>query len=506
VAHFWSLAIEEQFYWMWPLAMTAITAFAVRWRRGRVLGPLVAGYVLFSLSALLTARFLGPDAVYFASWSRFAEILAGAALAALLAGRSVPRKAAALAPLCLAAIVVLAVVTPSATGWAYEGGLPLFALLSAGLITGLQPHSALRSILAVRPVVWIGRVSYELYLFHWPVLLILTRQRTGLADPALSLVRIAVTVAIAALVFYGVELPVRTKRVLARTKPLFTTAGAAIAVVFSLIVLVMPADPASRGPRPTVLAATQLAPAATAAPAAGAGTAAFAPPVKPRARVVAMFGDSVPDWLLRDAAPTYLRTDITVVNGAHEGCDGAVGMPPARDRHGDLMGVRPDCQEWPVSYPSIVEDPSRPIDTAVLMVGQAPYLDRMVGDQWLGPCDNMDWYTNDVSARIGYLRQHVGEVVLALPSWSGDGVTYLVPQDHRARMACIRTNLQSLAVRDQVPVVDLAAELCPAGPAGACEASTSGDGVHVNPGDAPTVLNWVLDSLPSAAGRRTSAT
>ena len=141
VAHFWSLAIEEQFYWVWPVAMAAMTAWAARHRRSIDRAP-DRLLLVFSASAVLTARLLGADAVYYASWSRFAEILAGAALAAWSHGRTMPIRAVALAPVCLAAIVVLAVVTPSAGGWAYEGGLPLFALLTVGLIVGLQPESA----------------------------------------------------------------------------------------------------------------------------------------------------------------------------------------------------------------------------------------------------------------------------------------------------------------------------------------------------------------------------
>ena len=92
VAHFWSLAIEEQFYWVWPIAIAGITERAARRGRQSVLAPIVAAYLAFSASALLTARYLSADAVYFASWSRFAEILAGAALAAALTRRTVSQR------------------------------------------------------------------------------------------------------------------------------------------------------------------------------------------------------------------------------------------------------------------------------------------------------------------------------------------------------------------------------------------------------------------------------
>jgi peptidoglycan/LPS O-acetylase OafA/YrhL len=501
VAHFWSLAIEEQFYWVWPFAMAGITAWATR-RRRPVAGVLVCSYVAFSIAAVATARLLGPDAVYYASWSRFTEILAGAALAAVIFRRTIPARAAVLAPICLSAIVLLSVVTPSDHGWAYQGGLPLFALLSVGVIVGLQPASPLRAALSVGPIVWIGRVSYEVYLFHWPIFLVMTKESTGLDGLRLSVARLTLTFALAAIVFRAIEQPVRTKRVLARTRPLFATAAAGILTVLVTVALLIPATPPTR-PRPSVLAAAQLAPVATATPSAPAPVAVAATtPPPPPPKTVAIFGDSVPDWLLRDAASSYVRTDFTVANGAHEACDGAVNLPVARDRRGKKLYPPPDCQEWPQSYPTIVEDPAHPVDVAILMIGQAPYMDRLINDQWVGPCDSMAWYTDDVTARIAYLRQHVHQVVLALPSWSGSKVTYSVPDDHRARMACIRSALQTLATTTQVPVVDLASVLCPAGPDGDCAPYTSDDGVHVNAGDAPLVLNWMLDSLPQPPPKR----
>jgi peptidoglycan/LPS O-acetylase OafA/YrhL len=494
VAHFWSLAIEEQFYWVWPLAMAGVTALVARRRRTTVARVLASAYVVFAIGAVLTARLLGSDAAYLTSWSRFAEILAGAALAAVVMRRPIPARGSILAPICLTAIVVLAVVTPSGHGWAYEGGLPLFALLTVGLIVGLQPAGAVRGALSQRPVVWVGRISYELYLFHWPIFLLVTEERTGLHGGALALTRVGLTVAVSALVFHAIEQPVRTRRVLARTRPMFATAFTGGLTVLLVAAVLVPASTPHRGPRPAVLGATQLAPVATARSVDVAPDSSA--PTPPRATSVAIFGDSVPDWLLRDAAPSYVRTDITVVNGAHEACDGAVALPIGRDRRGKMLAPPPECQEWPVSYPQVVENPAQPIDIAVLMIGQAPYVDRLINDQWTGPCDSIDWYTTDVAARVTYLRKHVGKVVLALPSWSGDHVRFMLPDDHRARMTCIRTALLALATTDHMPMVDLAALLCPEGPDGKCDAYTGDDGAHVNPSEAGSVLNWLLDSLP----------
>ncbi|MEA3020975.1 MAG: hypothetical protein QOI47_2499, partial [Actinomycetota bacterium] len=266
---------------------------------------------------------------------------------------------------------------------------------------------------------------------------------------------------------------------------------------------------ARRGSAPVVISA-RLANAATPstpAPATATGPARPAPGAHvaaapaaaspPRPRVVALFGDSIADWLVRDAAPTFTRTDITLVDAAIEGCDGAVGIPPARGRLGQILPLPSDCKEWPVSYRAAVENPKLPVDVAVLVVGQAPILDREVAGRWVGPCTDMSWYSADIAARVAYLSPRVGDVVLAMPSWGGKLASYLAGADHVQRMTCIRTQLQGVATRLGLDVVDLADELCPAGPSTGCADSLRhNDGVHVDHEDAPAVLDWLLGRLP----------
>src|SRR4051794_15555586 len=103
--HFWSLAIEEQFYWLWPLSMLGLhRAVGGRsrdegdWLR-RLVVTLGALYVVFAISAPLTARVWNHDAAYFATWARIPEILAGAVLAVVLVGRTLPAWVRHAAPL-----------------------------------------------------------------------------------------------------------------------------------------------------------------------------------------------------------------------------------------------------------------------------------------------------------------------------------------------------------------------------------------------------------------------
>jgi peptidoglycan/LPS O-acetylase OafA/YrhL len=484
-AHFWSLAIEEQFYVLWPVTFAAIAAWAARRRRRASMSTaLLVLFAVVALSAPVTARWWSADAAYYASWARFAEILAGAALASLLARRSLPARVAWLAPGCLAVIVVLSAITPAGRGWAYAGGLPLFALVSCGLIAGLQVDGPVRSLLAWRPVVGLGVISYGVYLFHWPVFVVLDQQRTGLDGVALVIVRLAVTLAVARSVFVVLEQPVRARVLLARPSRFVMSAGAAVIVVAVTVVLMVP-DLGVRG-RPTLLVAAQRT-----------ETASMAMPRAPK--TVAVLGDSVPDWLLRDAAPSYKRTDFVVLNDAHEGCDGAINEPMAQGAHGEELQRESKCQAWPDAYPALVENSAQPVDIALLIIGQAPVLSHFIGGQWVHPCADMQWYSSDVAARIDFLKQHVPSVVVVLPSWADNSIALYVPSDHEARYACVRDQLREVAHRAGVTTIDLADVLCPSGPDHDCLDYRRRDGLHVDPERALMVLDWMLDQLPGAA-------
>ena len=248
---------------------------------------------------------------------------------------------------------------------------------------------------------------------------------------------------------------------------------------------------AAPAPQPTSAEEVEAAPVVADSP---------SPPTtaEPAPTVVALFGDSVADWLVRDAAASFARDDVTLVDAAVEGCDGALGLPDGRGRAGELLAPPEDCREWRDAYPEVVENPALGVDVAVLVVGYAPLVDRLVGGAWVAPCVDLSWYVDDVGGRIAYLRRHVGEVVLALPSWGGSKASFLSSDDHLERTSCIRDALASLATERGVAVVDLASLLCPAGPRGECNDLRAGDGAHVDPEDAPQVLDWLLDAVLAA--------
>jgi peptidoglycan/LPS O-acetylase OafA/YrhL len=518
LAHFWSLAIEEQFYWLWPLALLALLPRVTARGRLQVMALIT---VAAAISAPLTAVLWSSAAAYLSTWSRAGEILVGAVAAAWMARRphspgdepvELPARLAALAAPALIGIAVVTWFTPAGRGWAFEGGLPLFALLSVALVVGLQRPSFTAGLLSVRPLVWTGRVSYGVYLFHWPVIVWLTERRTGLDRWPLVGLQVAVTFAVTVVSYRLLEQPIRSGRV-GRAPWLAVGLGASSVAVFVAAWALVATPPAALPEAPTVISApADVAPTTpiattpespqpgTTTPVAAEPTAApttSAPVEEPRISVVAIFGDSVPAWLLRDAAPSFARTDVAIANGSLTACDGMVGLPAGRGQGGEVFRVPEECREWPESYPEILAATWLPVDVALLMLAQAPTSDRLVDGTWLGPCDGIGWYLDDVAGRIEFLEARDVDVVFAIPARPGTRASYFLPGDVGERFRCVREQVIAFLAERQVTTIDLDEFLCPEDDCDRLRA----DGVHVDPQYAPAILDQLLDRTLELTGR-----
>ncbi|MFN8124243.1 MAG: acyltransferase family protein [Thermoleophilia bacterium] len=210
--HLWSLSIEEQFYVLWP----PLLAIALPRLPRRVLVAAVAAGAAGSaaLAWVLWRPFEDPSRIYYGTDTRAVALLAGAGLALLLArGRPqlgrVPLEAAG--AVGLAGVVVAFLTLGDLEERLYRGGFLLVALAAAVLVfAASDPRAGIARLLGVRPMVWLGRRSYGIYLWHWPVIM-LTRPGVDvdLDGAPLLAVRVALTLAAAALSYRYVETPLR---------------------------------------------------------------------------------------------------------------------------------------------------------------------------------------------------------------------------------------------------------------------------------------------------------
>ncbi len=240
VHHFWSLAIEEQFYFFYPL----LVVFGLRVGSGSryVLGGILGGLALASVawSAWLSLHGATIDRVYYGSDTRASELLVGGVLAIFLYGREftsplVRRLIAWGGVFATIAMIVLWGTVHLESAWLYKGGLAAYTALPALVIVAcILPSGPVRSFMSIGVMRWIGRISYGAYLFHWPIFLWLTPDRTGLGAFALFALRMVVTFGLADLSYRYFESPIRSGRWLTGWRPWLLTPAAFAAVVLAI--------------------------------------------------------------------------------------------------------------------------------------------------------------------------------------------------------------------------------------------------------------------------------
>ena len=272
--HLWSLAVEEQFYLLWPLAVAAGWALL----RRRMLSIVWLGALLsVALMALLYEPLSDPSRVYFGTDTRAVGLLIGAGLAFVTTPTRLVRPAVgrrrALTELAgwagLAGLAAWMLLGSEFTSAMYNGGFLAVSLASAALIIGAAAPTSVSRLLSIPVLGWIGRRSYGIYLWHWPVIMVTRPQLDVTVDGwALDAARVAITLALAAASYRFVERPIIEKGVAGwmrglltpRPRPTRALAGVGgLAVVASFVAVLVVAPTPLEGPPSAVAGTTPAA-------------------------------------------------------------------------------------------------------------------------------------------------------------------------------------------------------------------------------------------------------
>jgi len=504
LTHTWTLAVEEQFYLVWPLVALAVLHIGRRIARGTdrgvelLLGISVAGVVASAVEmAVLYGHRADITRLYFGTDTHAQSILVGSALACTLTLVQRRRGLVGMAPtatsrparviltvLGLAGAAGTLVLTTSQSGTSpalYRGGFLVSALSAAALIGAAVcvAGGPVARVLSVRPMVWMGTVSYGAYLWHFPVAIELDSARTGLHGPGLLAVRAAATFALAAASYYLVERPVM-EGVLWRS---LKAAGPALAALAATLVVVV----AGTGV-PAVAGARAVTPPGPSLPAAvhdrleSAG--AFAgKPVR-----LLLLGDSVAITLSVGLGTGSVHAyGVQVIDQGVFGCD--YDTAPAYSQ-GQLTTPFTDCLHWRTLYADEIAR-TRP-DVVGLLTGRWSLTDRVVDGQTVHVGEPA-WDAHLVGEYADVLRSlavpGVRVVLFDLPFFAPpqsapDGAPF--PEDQPSRVVAFNRDLARAAALDRghVTLVDLNKILDPAGHFQTVLDGVTArwpDGIHVTP-------------------------
>jgi peptidoglycan/LPS O-acetylase OafA/YrhL len=387
--HLWSLAIEEQFYLIWPIVLLGGMRL-VKGRAVRLVPFIVAGAI--GSTALMWIKYVpntDPTRVYYGTDTHAMGLLTGAALACCWAPwkRPLPERASrALDYAAGASLVALAFIMwtwDAYTTRLYQGGFLVVSVLAAVVIAACaQPgRGPMRNVLAWAPLVYIGTRSYGLYLWHWPIFqLMRPEDMGGLTGVPLFILRLAVTFAITEFSYRFVEARFRhppgpEQRTAWPRERVYAAFGLAVTTVFALGFQMAVINDTSAA----VPVGGDAAPVPVATPDTAGGPSTTAPSqlitseqaALPR-RVVVV-GDSQAKALYANRPDT---PGITLADGGVEGCsleDTGTMLTTAHYRRSFT-----ECQGWDSKWSNAARANNAQI--ALVVIGAWDVFDLNFGD------------------------------------------------------------------------------------------------------------------------------
>jgi peptidoglycan/LPS O-acetylase OafA/YrhL len=203
--HLWSLAIEEQFYIVWPVILGLV------WRRKWKFLIVAAAIGVLSFAANVLSFPAHAEAAFYSPVSRFWELMVGGVLAYLVLHKPAwiakYREAQSAAGLLLLGAGLVLITRERA----FPGWWALMPTLGAALLISAGPQTwGNRALLSNKLAVWFGKISYPLYLWHWPLLSFALIQNNSLpTSPSLRMAMVVAAIVLAWLTYRFVEMPIR---------------------------------------------------------------------------------------------------------------------------------------------------------------------------------------------------------------------------------------------------------------------------------------------------------
>jgi peptidoglycan/LPS O-acetylase OafA/YrhL/lysophospholipase L1-like esterase len=506
--HAWSLAIEEQFYLVWPL----VVAGALVWRKVRpsrfAIGCGIAALLSATWMATLYEMGASTSRLYYGTDTRAQALLLGAAFGAAGVGhRSIgsrPKRRAVegIGLAGLAGVVACVVMIADRTSMLYTGGFALAALCAMALVTdAAQPDaSPLGRVLAIAPLVWIGRISYGIYLWHWPVVLLATPDRIGVGGVALFGVRVAITLAVAVASYFLVEQPIRRGVALPGRRFLVAVPMAAVVVLVGGFLVTSNATRLFTPP--TAARHLQPAPPPTTTGPSSSTPAVTAPPPPTRVLVV---GDSVALTLGVGLGYDQKKLNLTVSNDGILGCGLLRGGQIWVD--GAWSNIGANCQQWPTRWASDMSV-AKP-QVVVVLTGTWDAFDRRVNGQFIpyGSAQADQLLVQDIRDSLNVLAAQGAQVLYMTAPYIVKENDPNPPSQYRSAFDRPRVDhfnqllQQAIGADPRAEIVDLNGFLAPNGQMAHLRDGKpmQDDGVHLGPEGSIAAAEWLAPTIAAAA-------
>ena len=488
VRHTWSLAIEEQFYLLFPLVMTFGLRMKRRWLQ-------VAMVVVLGLSAWLMAGLYtpsNPTRAYYGTDARIHQLLAGALLALLLSGRyrnRIIKAARRVVPLTALALLAAFFLIRDDGSFYYSGGAVGVGLATAALVAGLEDVTPVGRALSTRPMVALGKISYGMYLWHFPIVVWLLRL-TSMTPGALLGAVLSLTLLASAVSYAVVERPIRVDQRLFRLKLTprrlaYVVPVVSVVAAVSIVVALPDSEPEwarEDEAAPAAVRATELPSTTVVSP----GEPSLASVVPEAPTRIAIVGDS----FMVSAYPGFRtvaeETGRTLVEAAFPACP--IGEEPLASSDGEIHFKAEQCNDLvAVAYEWLAEEP---VDV-VLWHDLQSVLPRFAQDGSVLQPGTLEWQTDLMEewSRVldGFLNTQTTVVIIEPPLRSQDvdcdtsqneqRCIDIREQDEFIRSVTERFSA-SMSGREDVVFVTVDDLLCPSGVP--CPASI--DGVIVREG------------------------